>query len=166
MVYLQKRQVMCSTRLAGCRPANRSTYGGRKNCSSDTYMPRNISMSKKYLPARSNAPSPSSHRFGLGNRKPGGGGPAGVAARERVVENKATVAGEGRRPDAKCGDRSSVAAGRVRANIVNGFALAIVSVVESLAGWGGCWRIWRLSSSSKLEVVACNAEAAIGRHVQ
>jgi hypothetical protein len=99
-------------------------------------MPRNISISKKYLPARSNAPSPSSHRFGFGNRKPGGGGPAGVAARDRVVEKKATVAGEGRRPDANCGDRSSVAAGRLRANIVNGFALAIVSVVESLAGWG------------------------------
>ena len=91
-------------------------------------MPRNISMSRKYLPARSNAPSPSSHRLGVGNRKPGGGGPAGVAARERVVEKKTTVAGEGRRPDAKCGERSSAAAGRLRASIVNGFALAIVSV--------------------------------------
>jgi len=91
-------------------------------------------MSKKYLPARSNAPSPSSHCFGFGNRKPGGGGPAGVAARASVVEKKATVAGEGRRPDAKCGDRSSVAAGRLRANIVNGFALAIVCVVTARAG--------------------------------
>jgi hypothetical protein len=100
-------------------------------------MPRNISISKKYLPARSNAPSPSSHRFGLGNRKPGGGGPAGVAARDSVVEKKATVAGEGRRPDANCGDRSSVTAGRLRTNIVNGFALAILSVVESLAGLRG-----------------------------
>jgi len=110
-------------------------------------------MSKKYLPARSNAPSPSSHRLGLGNRKPGGGGPAGVAARDRVVEKKATVAGEGRRPDANCGDRRSVAAGRLRANIVNGFALAIVSVVESLAGWGvaggygGCRQARNLRSS-------------------
>jgi hypothetical protein len=57
-----------------------------------------------------------------------------VAARERVVEKKATVAGEERRPDANCGDRSRVAAGRLRASIVNGFALAIVSVVRSLAG--------------------------------
>jgi hypothetical protein len=91
-------------------------------------------MSKKYLPARSNAPSPSSHRFGFGNRKPGGGGPAGVAARESVVEKKATVAGEGRRPDANCDVRSMVAAERLRASIVNGFALAMVSVVRSLAG--------------------------------
>jgi len=131
----------------------RATYGGRKNCSSDTYMPRNISMSRKYLPARSNAPSPSSHRLGFGNRKPGGGGPAGVAARERVVEKKATVAGEGRRPDAKCGDRSSVAAGRLRANIVNGFALAMVSVLRSRAGrvllsvCGGCRQARNLRSS-------------------
>ena len=94
-------------------------------------MPRNISMSKKYLPARSNAPSPSSHCFGLGNRKPGGGGPAGVAARGKVVEKKATVAGDGKRADANCGDRSRVAAGRLRANIGNGFALAIVSVIRS-----------------------------------
>lgn len=85
------------------------------------------------MPARSNAPSPSSHFLGFGNRKPGGGGPAGVAARARVVEKKATVAGEGRRPDANCGDRSSVAAGRLRANMVNGFALAIVSVMRSRA---------------------------------
>jgi hypothetical protein len=98
-------------------------------------MPRNISMSKKYFPARSNAPSPSSHRFGFGNRKPGGGGPAGVAARERVVEKRATVAGEERRPDANCGDRSRATAGRLRASIVNGFALAIVSVERSLVGW-------------------------------
>jgi len=67
-----------------------------------------------------------------------------VAARERVVEKKATVAGEGRRPDANCGDRSSVAAGRLRANIVNGFALAIVDVVTARAGVvgvaGGCGR--------------------------
>lgn len=111
----------------------RATYGGRKNCSSDTYMPRNISRSKKYLPARSNAPSPSSHCLGFGNRKPGGGGPAGVAARERVVEKKATVADEGRRPDANCDGLSIVAAGRPRANIINGFVLAIVGAGRSLA---------------------------------
>lgn len=122
MVYLRKRQDFLLNATASVQLAmqKKTTYGGRKNCSSDTYMPRNISMSKKYLPARSNAPSPSSHRFGLGNRKPGGGGPAGVAARGRVVEKKATVAGDGRRADANCGDRSRVAAGRVRANIVNG----------------------------------------------
>jgi hypothetical protein len=49
-----------------------------------------------------------------------------VAARRRVVEKKATVAGEGRRPDANCDDLSSVAAGRPRASIVNGLVLAIV----------------------------------------
>jgi hypothetical protein len=83
-------------------------------------------MSKKYLPARSNEPSPSSHRFGGGNRKPGGGGPAGVAARRKVVEKKATVAGEGKRPDANCGDLRSVAADVPRASIAKGFVLAIV----------------------------------------
>jgi hypothetical protein len=49
-----------------------------------------------------------------------------VAARRRVVEKKATVAGEGRRPDANCDDLSSVAAGRPRASMVNGLVLAIV----------------------------------------
>lgn len=83
-------------------------------------------MSKKYLPARSNAPSPSSHFFGDGNRKPGGGGPEGVAARGIVVEKKATVAGEGRRPAANCDDLKSVAAVWPRASIVSGFVLAIV----------------------------------------
>ena len=106
-------------------------------------MPRNISTSKKYLPARSNAPSPSSHRFGrFGNRKPGGGGPAwGGGSSERVVEKNATVAGEGRRPDARMRlPAASVAAGRLRASIVNGFVLAIVSTVDGR--WHdtlGCW---------------------------
>lgn len=98
-------------------------------------MPRNISNSKKYLPARSNAPSPSSHRFGRGNRKLGGGGPAGVAALRTVVEKKAAVAGEGRRPDANCEDLSSVAAAGPRANMVNGFVLAIVGAGSER---GGC----------------------------
>jgi hypothetical protein len=49
-----------------------------------------------------------------------------VAARRRVVEKKATVAGEGRRPDANCDDLSSVAAEEPRASIVNGLVLAIV----------------------------------------
>jgi hypothetical protein len=49
-----------------------------------------------------------------------------VAARRTVVEKKATVAGEGKRPDANCDDLSSVAAEGPRASIVNGFVLAIV----------------------------------------
>lgn len=102
-----------------------STYGGLKNCSSETYMPRNISMSKKYLPALSSADSPSSHFFGGGNRKPGGGGPAGVAARANVVLKKATVAGEAKR-GANCDCLSSVVAEGPRASIVNGLVLAIV----------------------------------------
>jgi len=89
-------------------------------------MPRNISRSKKYLPARSNEPSPSSHRFGGGNLKPGGGGPIGVAARAKVVEKSATVAGEGRRPAAKGEGLKSVAAGLLRASMLSGFVLAIV----------------------------------------
>jgi hypothetical protein len=98
-------------------------------------MPRNISMSKKYLPARSNEPSPSSHFFGGGNRNPGGGGPAGVAARRTVVEKNATVAGEGWRPDANCDVLSSVAAEEPRASIINGFVLAIVGAESEQ---GGC----------------------------
>ena len=43
-------------------------------------MPRNISVSKKYLPARSSVESfSSSHLGGRGRRNPFGGGPAGVA---------------------------------------------------------------------------------------
>ena len=90
-------------------------------------MPRNISSSRKYFPARSNADSSdSSHFLGGGNRKPGGGGPAGVAARGKVVEKRATVAGEGRRPAAKAEGRSRVAAGRVRASMYSDRVLAIV----------------------------------------
>lgn len=112
-----------------------STYGGLKNCSSDTYMPRNISMSKKYLPALSSADSPSSHFFGGGNRKPGGGGPAGVAARAKVVLKRATVAGEAKR-GANCDCLSSVVADGPRASIVNGLVLAIVGAC------GLCGRRW------------------------
>ena len=92
-------------------------------------MPRNISRSKKYFPARSNELSPSSQRFGGGNRKPGGGGPAGVALREVVVEKRATVAGEGNR-EFWCA-LNSVAAGRARASIINGCLAAIVRVVSA-----------------------------------
>ena len=96
-------------------------------------MPRNISSNKKYFPARSSELSPSSHFFGGGNRNPGGGGPAGVAARAKVVEKRATVAGDGRR-DMYGGDRKSVAAGRPRASIINGFVLAIVVAEGSREG--------------------------------
>ena len=34
-----------------------TTHGGRKNCSSSTYMPRAISASKKYLPILLKVPS-------------------------------------------------------------------------------------------------------------
>ena len=61
-------------------------YGGRKNCSSTTYMPRSISVRRKYLPALSREDSlPSSQRSFRGSRKPWGGGPAGVAARRDVL---------------------------------------------------------------------------------
>ena len=61
-------------------------YGGRKNCSSTTYMPRAISVRRKYLPALSREDSlPSSQRSFRGSRKPWGGGPAGVAARREVL---------------------------------------------------------------------------------
>lgn len=115
-------------------------------------MPRNISTSKKYLPARSNAPSPSSHFLGGGNRKPGGGGPAGVAARGKVVEKSATVAGEGRRPAAKAEGRSRLAAGRVRASMVNGRVLAIVGV-----GWSRRWGVVDVRGCD--EVGACRKNA-------
>jgi hypothetical protein len=52
-----------------------------------------------------------------------------------VVEKRATVAGEGRRPEAKCDDLSSVAADGPRASMVNGFVLAIMGVESER---GGC----------------------------
>jgi hypothetical protein len=52
-----------------------------------------------------------------------------------VVENRATVAGEGRRPEAKCDALSSVAAEGPRASMVNGFVLAIVGAESER---GGC----------------------------
>jgi hypothetical protein len=80
---------------------------------------------RKYLPALSSEDSfPSSHLSGLGRRKPGGGGPEGVADRRAVVEKAATrvAAGvNGRR------DVESAAAGRLRAtSVVKGLADAIV----------------------------------------
>jgi hypothetical protein len=52
-----------------------------------------------------------------------------------VVENNATVAGEGRRPDANCDDLRRVAAEEPRASIINGFVLAIVGAESEQ---GGC----------------------------
>lgn len=90
-------------------------------------MPRAISVMRKYLPALSSEDSfPSSHLSGLDRRKPGGGGPEGVADRRAVVEKAATAtrvaAGvNGRR------DVESAAAGRLRAtSVVKGLADAIV----------------------------------------
>ena len=66
------------------------TYGGLKNCSNTTYMPRNISVNRKYLPALSRADSSLwSHLLGGGRRNPDGGGPAGVADRASDVEKAA-----------------------------------------------------------------------------
>lgn len=67
-------------------------YGGRKNCSRTTYMPRSISVRRKYLPALSREDSlPSSQRSLRARRKPWGGGPAGVAKRCVEVEKVAIV---------------------------------------------------------------------------
>ena len=67
------------------------TYGGLKNCSKTTYIPRNISVNRKYLPALSKEVSlRSSQRSVAGNRKPRGGGPAGVALRAVLEEKAAT----------------------------------------------------------------------------
>jgi hypothetical protein len=104
-----------------------------------TYMPRNISNSKKYLAALSSVFSFSSQRFGRGSRKPGGGGPWGVAARAEVVEKRATVAGEGRRAvEAKGEGRSSADAGRLRASMLNGFVEAIVGCGGVVGGGRAC----------------------------
>jgi hypothetical protein len=66
------------------------SYGGRKNCSRTTYIPLNNSVKRKYLPALSRMFSLlSSHRSFRGNRKPAGGGPAGVAERRAEVEKVA-----------------------------------------------------------------------------
>lgn len=57
-----------------------------------------------------------------------------MAARAKVVEKSATVAGEGRRRATKGEGLSSVAAGLLRANMLSGFVLAIVG-----DGW-----VWRM----------------------
>ena len=78
------------------------------------------------MPALSNEDSLlSSHRSGLGNRKPGGGGPEGVAyARRVLVENAASGLEEHANGRTAL---ESLAVGRLRAtSIVKGFADAIV----------------------------------------
>ncbi len=121
MVYLQSVS-MLQAKLG----SQLQTHGGLKNCSSTTYIPLAISVKRKYFPALSNDDSLlSSHLSGFGNRKPGGGGPEGVAyARSVVVENAARgeVVGVNVRMD-----EASLAVGRLRAtSMVKGFADAIL----------------------------------------
>lgn len=103
-------------------------------------MPRAISVNKKYFPALSRVDSLlSSHLSGFGNRKPGGGGPEGVAARRLLVEKAASelvVGAKGRT------ELVSLAAGRLRAtSIVKGFAGAmiwlLVAVLVKRGEFGG-----------------------------
>ena len=118
-----------TTKAAGLN--GRITYGGRKNCSRDTHIPLIISIRRKYFPALSSALSLlSSHRFGLDSLKPGGGGPAGVAARGMLVEKKTIVVGEGVRETL-----DSAVPGLLPASIINDFALAIAYV-------GRVWQLW------------------------
>jgi hypothetical protein len=49
-----------------------------------------------------------------------------VAARGKVVEKKAAVAGEGRRLDERGDGLKSTDAGRLRTSMLNGFVLAIM----------------------------------------
>lgn len=107
---------------------NGKTYGGLKYCSNTTYIPRAISVKRKYLPALSKEDSLlSSHLSGFGNRKPGGGGPEGVAyARKILVENAARgLEGASGRTAFE-----SLTVGRFRAtSIVKGFADAMVKLL-------------------------------------
>jgi len=111
------------------------TYGGRKNCSSTTYIPRTISDSRKYLPALSRAVSLlSSQRLTRGRRKPEGGGPAGVAARGADEENEA-VMGRGQGVRAERRVVRAVVVGRVlRESImrVRGVAMVVDGEVAAM----------------------------------
>lgn len=103
-------------------------YGGRKNCSSTTYMPRSISVRRKYLPALSSEVSlPSSQRSFRGSRNPWGGGPAGVAARREVLVKVADGIVERVARKALKG----MEVGRARASIVRERAEAMVVGVEN-----------------------------------
>lgn len=105
------------------------TYGGLKNCSSTTYIPRIISVSRKYRPALSRLLSlPWSHRTGFGRRKPAGGGPDGVAKRGADVLKAAILVAGIREVWCRSEDVE-----RARMSAVSGFVLAImadVAVVE------------------------------------
>ena len=82
--------ILAVNKAGAGRPVSGVSYGGRKNCSRTTYIPLNISVMRKYLPALSKELSLlSSHRSFRGNRKPAGGGPAGVAERKADVEKTA-----------------------------------------------------------------------------
>lgn len=66
--------------IIGENKQRESTYGGRKNCSSSTYIPLAISVNRKYFPIRSSVDSFSSSQFTrFAIRNPLGGGPDGVA---------------------------------------------------------------------------------------
>jgi hypothetical protein len=109
--------------------SRKGTYGGRKNCSISTHMPRIISVSKKYLPALSRALSVlSSHRRGGANRKLDGGGPAGRAQRRELVEKRA-FATPGRESNAAV----EADIGR-RVSAKRGFALAMTAT-EVVVEW-------------------------------
>ena len=75
----------------------------------------------------------SSHRSGLGRRKPAGGCPEGVACRRAVVENVAAAMTRFAVVVLRRRDAASVAAGRLRATSIKGFADAIV--VLPVAEW-------------------------------
>ena len=103
-------------------------YGGRKNCSSTTYMPRTISVRRKYLPALSRDDSLSSSQRSLrGSRKPWGGGPAGVAARREVLVK---VAVEGTLVRGMREMVRGMHEGRVRARVFRERADAMVESVK------------------------------------
>jgi len=137
----------CIYNVSACFPPqwelNGKTHGGRKNCSSTTYIPRAISVKRKYLPALSNEDSLlSSHLSGFGNRKPGGGGPEGVAyVRIELVDNAASGIEEHASGRIAL---ESLAVWRLRAtSIVKGFADAIVWLL--VARWlkrGGI-EVWK-----------------------
>jgi hypothetical protein len=130
MVYLITRVNQFEAYVDVCTHSV-STYGGRKNCSNTTYMPRKISVNKKYLLALSMVLScSSSHLGGRVTRSCEGETPAGEANLVTDVEKSAD--------DAACRDcnwRINMAedAGRERASAISGRVVAIVV--------GGCeWR--------------------------
>lgn len=103
------------------------TYGGRKNCSSTTYMPLQISVKRKYLLALSMVLScSSSHLAGRLTRSCVGDTPAGVADRGTEVENSAAVTGRACRDWSREACRMAEDAGRKRASAISGRVVAIV----------------------------------------